>query len=86
MAVYHDEQRGSGDLLWNLEENFDVTSAVHIADVPTRQEPGTGEINFANIRAKLRDLGFDGEIGLEFSPSTTPVEALARTQAVFPLD
>ncbi len=83
--VYH-QQRGSGDLLWHLAQNFDVTSAVHIADVPTRQEPGTGEINFANIRAKLRELGFDGEIGLEFSPSTTPAEALARTQAVFPLE
>ncbi|MCA9924265.1 MAG: hypothetical protein KC421_17935, partial [Anaerolineales bacterium] len=61
-------------------------TAVHIGDVPTRQEPGTGEINFVNIRAKLRELGFDGEIGLEFSPSTTEVEALARTRAIFPLD
>lgn len=83
--VYH-QQRGSGDLLWNLEQNFDVTTAVHIGDVPTRQEPGTGEINFPNIRAKLRQLGFDGEIGLEFSPSTTPAEAMARTHELFPLE
>lgn len=82
--VYH-QQRGSGDLLWSFEEYFDLYSAVHIADIPTRQEPGTGEINFANIRAKMRELGFDGEIGLEFYPSTTEAEALARTKAVFPL-
>lgn len=83
--VYH-QQRGSGDLLWSLEEYFDLYSAVHIGDVPTRQEPGTGEINFPNIRAKLRELGFEGEIGLEFSPSTTEAEALARTRELFPPD
>ena len=83
--TYH-QQRGSGELLWSLETYFEWISAVHIGDVPTRQEPGTGEINFANIRAKLHELGFDGEIGLEFSPSTTEAEAMARTQAIFPLD
>lgn len=83
--VYH-QQRGSGDLLWSLEEYFELYSAVHIGDVPTRQEPGTGEVNFPNIRAKMRDLGFDGEIGLEFSPSTTEAEAMARTRQLFPLE
>lgn len=83
--VYH-QQRGSGDLLWSFEEYFELYSAVHIADVPTRQEPGTGEINFANIRAKMGELGFDGEIGLEFYPSTSAAEALARTKEVFPVE
>jgi hydroxypyruvate isomerase len=82
--LYH-QQRGSGDLLWSFEQYFELYAAVHIADVPTRQEPGTGEINFGNIRAKMRDLGFDGEIGLEFYPSTSEAEALGRTQAIFPL-
>ncbi|MGB3714453.1 MAG: TIM barrel protein [Candidatus Promineifilaceae bacterium] len=83
--TYH-QQRGSGELLWSLETYFDLISAVHIGDVPTRQEPGTGEINFANIRAKLHALGFNGEIGLEFFPSTTEAQAMARTQSIFPLD
>ena len=83
--TYH-QQRGSGELLWNLERHFDLISAVHIGDVPTRQEPGTGEINFTNIRAKLHELQYDGEIGLEFSPSTTEAAAMARTREIFPLD
>jgi hydroxypyruvate isomerase len=83
--VYH-QQRGSGDLLWSLETFYELTSAVHIGDVPTRQEPGTGEVNFANIRKKLRELNYDGEIGLEFSPSTEPEKAFARTREIFPLD
>jgi hydroxypyruvate isomerase len=83
--TYH-QQRGSGELLWTLETYFNLISAVHIGDVPTRQEPGTGEINFVNIRAKLHELGFDGEIGLEFFPSSTEAQAMARTQSIFPLD
>ncbi len=81
---YH-QQRGSGNLIWGLEEYWGLYPTVHIGDVPTRQEPGTGEINFPNIRAKLRELGFDGFVGLEFSPSTTEEEALARTKELFPL-
>jgi hydroxypyruvate isomerase len=72
--------------LWSLDQNFDLISAVHIGDVPTRQEPGTGEINFSNIRSRLRALDYDGEIGLEFSPSTTAAKALERTQSIFPLE
>jgi hypothetical protein len=33
----------------------------------------------------MRTLGFDGEIGLEFYPSTGEAEVLARTKAIFPL-
>jgi hydroxypyruvate isomerase len=82
---YH-QQRGSGNLIWGLEEYSGLYPTVHIGDVPTRQEPGTGEINFPNIRAKLRELDFDGYVGLEFRPSTSEAEALARTKELFPLD
>jgi hydroxypyruvate isomerase len=82
---YH-QQRGNGNLIWGLEEYFGLYPTVHIGDVPTRQEPGTGEINFPNLRIKLQELGFDGYVGLEFSPSTTEAEALARTKGLFPLE
>ena len=83
--TYH-QQRGAGDLLATLEANFDLIAGVHIGDAPTRQEPGTGEINFANIHAALRRLGYDGEIGLEFSPSQDEASALAATRRIFPVD
>jgi hydroxypyruvate isomerase len=83
--TYH-QQRGSGELLWSLENYFEWITAVHIGDVPTRQEPGTGEINFVNIRRKLRELGFDGEIGLEFAPSTEEATVMAQVREIFPLD
>lgn len=80
---YH-QQREAGNLLWGLEQYAGLYPTVHIGDVPTRQEPGTGEINFATLHAKLQALNFEGLVGLEFYPSTTPAEALARTKQVFP--
>lgn len=82
--TYH-QQRGAGDLLLTLEAHFDVISGVHIGDAPTRQEPGTGEINFANVAAALHRLGYDGEIGLEFMPSKDEATALATVHHLFPL-
>jgi hydroxypyruvate isomerase len=83
--TYH-QQRGSGELLSTLAAYFPLINAVHIGDVPTRQEPGTGEINFVNIRRKIRELGFDGEIGLEFAPSAEPDVVMDRVRAIFPLE
>src|SRR6266566_7279077 len=41
---YH-EQISEGNLIEKLEKNIDLVGLVHIADVPGRHEPGTGEIN-----------------------------------------
>jgi len=77
------QQLTAGNLIAGLEEYAGLYGAVHIGDVPTRQEPGTGEINFANIAGKLRELEYDGLLGLEFYPSTTEAEALAEVQRFF---
>jgi len=82
--TYH-QQRGAGDLLRTLEGAFDVISGVHVGDAPTRQEPGTGEINFATIAAAVQRLGYDGEIGLEFMPARDEATALAAVRRLFPL-
>ena len=68
---YH-QQRTAGNLIQGLRDFAGLYDSVHIADVPTRGEPGSGEINFANIARTLKDLKFDeagtGMIGLEFYP------------------
>jgi hydroxypyruvate isomerase len=79
---YH-QQRGSGNLIWGLEEYRGLYPTVHVGDAPTRQEPGTGEINFRNIARKLRELEFDGYIGMEFSPSTSEAVALEKVKEIF---
>jgi hydroxypyruvate isomerase len=49
---------------------------VHIADVPGRHEPGTGEINYQNIFAKLAELNYTGVVAMEFHPTGDPVTQL----------
>jgi hydroxypyruvate isomerase len=79
---YH-QQRTAGNLIDGLVAYWGLYPTFHIGDVPTRQEPGTGEINFPNLAARLRELGFDGLIGMEFRPSTTEEEALRKVKAIF---
>jgi hydroxypyruvate isomerase len=79
---YH-QQRTAGNLMHGLEKYWGLYPTFHIGDVPTRQEPGTGEINFPNLAAKLRQLGFDGLIGMEFRPSTNEEEAFKRVKEIF---
>lgn len=80
---YH-QQRTAGNLIWGMEEYSGLYPTFHIGDCPTRQEPGTGEINFANVARKLDELGYDGLIGMECYPSTTEEEALATIRSYFP--
>ena len=72
---YH-EQIAEGNLIEKLEKSIDLVGLVHIADVPGRHEPGTGEINYANIFRKLAELRYDGYAAMEFEPMGDPVAAL----------
>jgi len=81
--VYH-EQRQAGNLLEKFEKNIDLVSLVHIADVPGRHEPGTGEINYAAIYKLLGKLKYSGYICMEFYPTGDAVGQLraAREEAI----
>jgi len=70
------EQIAEGNLIAKLAKNMDYLGLVHIADVPGRHEPGTGEINFANIYRKLGELNYKRYVAMEFMPAGDPVAAL----------
>jgi hydroxypyruvate isomerase len=72
---YH-EQIAEGNLIEKLEKNIDKVGLVHIADVPGRHEPGTGEINYANIFRKLAALGYKNRAAMEFLPTADPLASL----------
>lgn len=76
---YH-EQRAAGNLIEKLEQNIALVGLVHVADVPGRHEPGTGEINYGNIYKKLAQLGYDKFIAMEFYPIQEPVVALKKAR------
>lgn len=78
------EQIAEGNLIEKLEKNIDNVGLVHIADVPGRHEPGTGEINYVNIFKKLAELKYDRYAAMEFIPTSDPVGKLraAREMAL----
>ena len=49
---------------------------IHVADVPGRHQPGTGEINYANIYRKLAELNYRHAVAMEFHPIGDPVATL----------
>jgi hydroxypyruvate isomerase len=70
------EQIAEGNLIAKLQRNIDLIALVHVADVPGRHEPGTGEINYSNIFKKLHELNYRGNIAMEFIPTGDTVKSL----------
>jgi len=70
------EQIAEGNLIEKLEKNIQHVGLVHIADVPGRHHPGTGEINYKNIFRKLAELNYNRIAAMEFLPIGDPVAEL----------
>jgi len=81
--LFH-EQIAEGNLIEKLEKNIDLVGLVHVADVPGRHHPGTGEINYSNIFRKLAELRYSRYVAMEFKPLGDAVKELrdARELAV----
>ncbi len=75
--LYH-EQVAEGNLIEKLEKNLPILGLVHVADVPGRHQPGTGEIHYRNIYRALTALHYDRKVAMEFLPLGDPVEQLRR--------
>jgi len=79
--IFH-EQMVEGNLIEKLEKNIDVIGLIHVADVPGRHEPGTGEINYANIYRKLVELKYRRTVAMEFYPTGDPVTTLRAAKVL----
>jgi hydroxypyruvate isomerase len=79
--VYH-AQRTEGELATTLAKHLARIAHVQIADNPGRNEPGTGEINFAFLLAHLDRIGYRGWIGCEYKPAAATEAGLGWRTAV----
>jgi hydroxypyruvate isomerase len=81
--LFH-EQIAEGNLIEKLAKNIDLVGIVHVADVPGRHHPGTGEINYSNIFRKLAELRYSRYVATEFNPLGDAVKELrdARELAI----
>ena len=72
--LYH-MQIMEGDLAATLAKYLPSIGHIQIADNPGRNEPGTGEINYAFLLAHIDRLGYQGHVGCEYRPKTTTGES-----------
>jgi len=79
--IYH-AQRTEGELAATLARHLARIGHVQIADNPGRNEPGTGEINFAFLLAHLDRIGYRGWIGCEYKPRTKTEAGLGWRTAI----
>jgi hydroxypyruvate isomerase len=66
--VYH-MQIMEGNIIDTINKYVKEIGYIHVADVPGRQEPGTGEINYTKVIEALRKVKYDNVIGFELFPS-----------------
>jgi hydroxypyruvate isomerase len=77
--IFH-EQMSYGNLIDKLDKHIDVIGLIHVADVPGRHQPGSGEINYVNIFRKLAALHYRHTVAMEFQPIGDPVSALRQAR------
>ena len=77
--VYH-VQVSEGDITKRMEQFMPVIAHMQIADVPARNEPGTGEIGWDFVFRRMDELGYDGWVGCEYRPAGETVAGLGWRQ------
>ena len=66
--LYH-QQASEGNLIENLNRVWAWAPYIQVGDNPGRKEPGTGEINYANVFKHLHEKGYRGIVGMEHGKS-----------------
>ena len=85
LDLYH-AQIGEGNLIELVRDSVPWIGEVQVADVPGRQEPGTGEINYPAVARALHEAGYAGVVGLEAWASGDSETALERFRTAFTTD
>lgn len=80
--IYH-QQITEGNLIQNITRNISKIGHFHVADVPGRHEPGTGEINYGSVFRAIVKAGYSGFLGLEMWPTIDHATAVKQTLAMF---
>jgi hydroxypyruvate isomerase len=79
--IYH-AQRMEGELANTMSAQLARIGHIQLADNPGRNEPGTGEINYAFLFRHLDRIGYQGWIGCEYKPAARTEDGLSWIQAL----
>lgn len=80
--IYH-AQVEEGNIIQLITDYGKYIGHVHVADVPGRHEPGTGEINYPRVVEALHAVGYQGTVGLEAWPECDEQLAIDRFCQIF---
>jgi hydroxypyruvate isomerase len=75
--IYH-QQISEGNLINNIRAYWDYIGYFQVGDVPGRNEPGTGEINWRNVFKAIHEKGYRGILGMEHGLSVKGREGLLK--------
>ncbi|TAF99900.1 MAG: hydroxypyruvate isomerase [Betaproteobacteria bacterium] len=79
--IYH-AQRTEGELGATVKKHLARIAHIQLADNPGRNEPGTGEINYAWMFKYLDEIGYSGWIGCEYKPAKSTELGLSWRQSL----
>ncbi len=79
--IYH-AQRMEGELANTMSAQLARIGHIQLADNPGRNEPGSGEINYAFLFKHLDRIGYTGWIGCEYKPAAGTEAGLGWIQAL----
>lgn len=66
--LYH-QQASEGNLIDHMNAAWDLIPYFQVGDNPGRREPGTGEINYANVFKHMNERDCDAIVGMEHGKS-----------------
>ena len=80
--LYH-EQVQLGNVTRTAVAAAPWVAVYHVADNPGRNDPGTGEMNYANIYKAIQKTGYKGYMTMEYLPLGDQVASLTKAAGEF---
>ena len=68
------------DLEIRIKNLANVIRHIQVADVPTGNEPDTGEVNYYHLFNIIDDIGYNGWVGCEYNPRGSTTHGLGWFQ------
>jgi hydroxypyruvate isomerase len=80
--IYH-QQISEGNIIPNIDAGWDEIAYFQVGDVPGRNEPTTGEINYRRVFEHIHEKGFAGVVGMEHGKSVDSAKGEAALIAAY---
>ena len=71
------------DLEFIIDNYIDSIGYIHIADIPGRHEPGTGNVDWLKLLKMIKKNGYSGVVGFEYSPNDSSDKSLERIKKLW---